>query len=459
MDELIPLAMAGSQRRGTPLAAPLFQGLDGAPETRLLGAAALAGVAALAGLKPRSGPALDTDPENDARAVAATRHLQLILDGDYRDVLNEWLELAQQCRKRVDPGWLPRLLEVAAQDRSLRESVAVVGGPRALWLARQNPEWSFLLGQAEEENVWETATGTVRMDWLAGLRGRDPALALQLLRADWAQESADERQKALQALANGLSMADEEFLEEALDDRSKGVRSQAAELLARLPGSRLAQRARTRMAAWAEWKTTSAWLGLRKTQTLEVNPPAECTREMQRDGIEVKPPRGVGEKAWWLQQAVAQTPLDFWPAEPAQLLKAAGDWSEALEKGWLRAARAQRQAAWAAALIEAGARDEELFAILPHAQQEELLLQHWEPAWLVRHRPYSRRLAAALIPALQARQPKGYDWSWAQLLRQVALLLPPDTPVEEGWAVLDSAVEKLIATVNFRQSMNREMQQ
>jgi len=277
-----------------------------------------------------------------------------------------------------------------------------------------------------------------------------------LLRGSWAQESADERCKALQSFVAGLSMADEEFLESALDDRSKNVRAQAAELLSRLPESRLARRAQERMATWVQWKKSSAWLGLRPSQALEVTPPAECTREMQRDGIDPKPPRGVGEKAWWLQESVARTPLSFWPPGA---LKAAADseWSEALARGWQKAARAQQNSAWAAELLEGGWRDVELFALLPHSRQEEFLLKHWEDSWLLAHRPYSPLLATALIPVLQARQPKSYDWSWSNLLSQVALRLPPDTPVEEGWASLDSAVEKLIFTVNFRKSMNQEM--
>lgn len=456
MDELIPVAMAGSARRATPLSDPLFLGLDGSPEVRLLGAAALAGIAALAGQRPRLASALPPDCESDPRRVAGARHLQLILDGDHRDLLPEWLELAQQYQKRAEPSQLPRLLEVAAHNRSLRAGVAAVGGPRALWLARQNPEWAYLLGQAEDESTWETGQSTVRLEWLARLRGRDPERARQLLMASWAQESADERQKALQSFGAGLSMADEEFLESALDDRSKGVRAQAADLLARLPQSRLAQRARARMATCVQWTKTSSWFGLRQTQALEVTPPAECTREMQRDGIEVKPSGGVGEKAWWLEQSVARTPLDFWPPGA---LKAAErhEWGEALGRGWLRAARAQKDAGWAAALIEAGSRDDELFAILPHARQEELLLKHWEPGWLVLHRPYSRSLAGALMAALPSRRPKGYDWHWTHLLKEVALRLPFDTPVGEFWTDPDSAMEKLIATVNFRQSMNQEM--
>ena len=31
-----------------------------------------------------------------------------------------------------------------------------------------------------------------------------------------------------------------------------------------------------------------------------VRPPVECDAAMRRDGIEVKPPPGTGERAWWL---------------------------------------------------------------------------------------------------------------------------------------------------------------
>ena len=54
----------------------------------------------------------------------------------------------------------------------------------------------------------------------------------ELLVGSWATESAKDRAALLDALTTGLSLADEELLERALDDSSRVVRQRAAGLLA-----------------------------------------------------------------------------------------------------------------------------------------------------------------------------------------------------------------------------------
>lgn len=454
MDSLIAAAMAGSQRRSAALTDPLFEGLTGPPEAQLLGAAALAGIAGLAGQRPHSGPPLTPDSVDDTRSLAPGRSLRRILEGDFRQLLPEWLQLAEKAQLRPDPSQLPHLLEIGRNDRSLRPLLAVVGGPRAVWLASHNPDWAYLLGQGPgEESIWETGQSAVRLEWFANFRQRDPEAARKLLITGWSQQSADERQKCLQALTAGLSMNDEDFLESALDDRSKGVRAQAAALLARLPQSRLAQRARARVSGWV----------MEHPGHLQIELPGECNRPMQRDGIEPKSPRSdLGDKAWWLLQALSQCPLDLWRNTPAQLLRAAamGDWTQPLCQGWLQATLAQADLTWANALLDAGLEHEQLFALLPHPHQEERLLAKLHEGWLKIHRPYSPRLAAALLPWLRQRPSQDYDWNWSNLLGEVALRLPPDTPVEEGWSEEcrgRPVLEKMISTVKFRQSMHEEL--
>ena len=60
---------------------------------------------------------------------------------------------------------------------------------------------------------------------------------------------------------------------------------------------------------------------------LAVTPPEECDAAMKRDGIDPKPPAGIGERAWWLDQIVSAAPLDTWSAldgSPADLVAAQG---------------------------------------------------------------------------------------------------------------------------------------
>src|SRR5262249_37175845 len=159
-----------------------------------------------------------------------------------------------------------------------------------------------------------------RIGYLAGRRRRDPAAALALLAEAWPTEAPDNRATLLGTLAEGLSTADEEFVEKALDDRRKEVRLAAVELLARMGGS--AERARrdgsasrARMVAGAHAAVT------RNRNRLAVPPPTACDAAMKRDGIDPKPPQGTGERAWWLEQVVMRTPLDSWAhlGTPAEL--------------------------------------------------------------------------------------------------------------------------------------------
>ena len=151
----------------------------------------------------------------------------------------------------------------------------------------------------------------------------------------------------------GFSLADEPLLEAALDDRAEDVRGWAAYLLARLPGSALGQRMAER--ALGCLRLARGISGER----LVARPPAECDAAMRRDGI--RPGTGAGRsqlagQADLLLNVIARTPLDTWTSEfgrsAEQILAVpAGGWASVLFTGWSRAAMAQRDQEWMAALI------------------------------------------------------------------------------------------------------------
>ena len=88
---------------------------------------------------------------------------------------------------------------------------------------------------------------------------------------------------------------------------------------------------------------------------LAVAPPESCDDAMVRDGIRRAPPTGTGPQAWWLRQLVGSTPLAAWAdlGSPAELLGwAGGEWRDVLVGGWRDAALRQRDAGWAAALLD-----------------------------------------------------------------------------------------------------------
>ncbi|GAA2296985.1 DUF5691 domain-containing protein [Streptomyces violaceusniger] len=369
-----------------------------------------------AGLRPapaRPGPGRAPEDPRPALPTAARSRLALLLADrsapgrggsrsapDLAELLPQWLALANHHGYRVPDALLPALLDAARARTDLRAEALTLGGPRALWLARLNPDWKFALrgaaGRAsaplpessgpaaapeEEQRLWEEGLFAERVSLLAAARHRDPAAGLALLSGTWSTERAEDRLMFLDSLRDDLSPSDEPFLEQALSDRSRNVRATAAELLSALPGSalaaRMAERSRgcvslteheptddgltaDRLTAEgsADHGLTDGLTAAERTPRITVRPPDECDSGMQRDGIVPKPPSGRGERSWWLGQLVEATPLDRWaewfggrgPAEIVALPVADG-WQADLHAAWCRAAVRQRSAEWCRALL------------------------------------------------------------------------------------------------------------
>ena len=103
--------------------------------------------------------------------------------------------------------------------------------------------WQFAAGAREDPRaIWETGTPEQRVSAIRRMRETDPGGARELVGTTWKSDGADERAKFVEAMRTSLSPDDEPFLEAALDDRSKQVRSAAADLLARLPQSAFVER-------------------------------------------------------------------------------------------------------------------------------------------------------------------------------------------------------------------------
>ena len=61
--------------------------------------------------------------------------------------------------------------------------------------------------------AWETGSHQTRLALVQHLRATQPPVALDLLSTTWSTEAAKERAAFVGALAEGLSLADEPFLE------------------------------------------------------------------------------------------------------------------------------------------------------------------------------------------------------------------------------------------------------
>jgi hypothetical protein len=542
--EVVTAALLGSERQpltppspDNPIAA-LLAGLDwGDPEGALLGAAAALALYQRAGQVPTTLP-IDTPAdalesatldytipppcEADELPRCSTRaatHLMLMLNGQYTEVLTEWLDAATATRQRVPEESLPRLLEMGRTRTDLREHLLPVLGKRGQWLAQQNPDWEYastaMHGEVwlpDDETVtalWETSTKAARIALLRQVRTRSPERARTLLQSTWAQEKAEDRGAFLSVLQDRLSMEDEPWLETCLDDRSQHVRRLAADLLACLPESRLSREMRERVVPLLTFRR-GVLTGKGK---LAVVLPEECDRAMQRDGIEPEPPKvlpeeyyramqrdgienvKLGLKAWWLLQMLAIIPPAFWcqqwESTPADLVQAVKGhaWEQPLLDGWVRATNRHQDADWAAALLGEWSKRlgdgvvSMLLNALPFERREAFVLQqlaagrglHKNNHALItllthcRH-PWSAELTRAFLAALRGYiatdEAKNMYWQLHASIKEITRSLAPTLadeaatgwPVDTaGWLRWEAAINDMTALLQFRHDMLHEL--
>ncbi|MFD3626209.1 DUF5691 domain-containing protein [Streptomyces sp. NPDC058698] len=521
-EELVTTALLGTDRRTPSGAAPGPR----APSA-LLDAAAVATVRRRAGLRPARAAARGEPSPEDPRPVlppAAARRLTMLLTDrpgtsgggrrgtapDLMELLPQWLAAANARGFAPPPDALPALLDAARGRTDLRPAALRFAGPRALWLARLNPDWRFALRSTPGggapvpsprdmdgiRRLWQEGLFAERVALLSALRSREPAAARELLAATWATERAEDRLMFLDSLRTGIGPDDEPFLEQALADRSRNVRATAAELLSALPGSALAERMAVRAGACVAVDRT------RDVPAIIVEAPHECDAGMERDGVVAKAPAGRGERSWWFGQLVESAPLGSWSRRlggrtPREIvaLPVADDWQSELHAAWCRAAVRQRDAAWSRALLgepsapEAGgpgavslAERAKLLGMLNGAERAE-----WVAGFIEKHGlseafqllgvcavPWAAPVGRAVVDALNiARDAGSYPWSFSGVMglaercldpseagRLDALLAVPDEPENASpgaggyWS---EAFQRLVTTLRLRAAMLAEL--
>ncbi|MFE2641449.1 DUF5691 domain-containing protein [Streptomyces nigra] len=521
-EELVTTALLGTDRRTLPGCPPGQE----AP-VALLDLAAVETVRRRAGLRPaRAAERPQPAPEEPRPALppAAARRLALLLADrpgtgsgrrgsapDLMELLPQWLAAANERGFAPPPQALPALLDAARGRTDLRPAALTFAGPRAMWLARLNPDWRFALrtapgggaaappleDPAQVERLWQEGLFAERVALLAAIRAREPSAARELLATTWGTERAEDRLMFLDSLRTGLGPEDEPFLEQALGDRSRNVRATAAELLSALPGSALAARMAVRAGACVAVDHTG------DAPTLTVEAPHECDAAMERDGVVAKAPPGRGERSWWFGQLVEAARLGTWPGrlggrtpEEIVTLPVADDWQGELHAAWCRAAVRQRDAEWARALLgspaapEAGgpgavslAERAKLLATLDTGERAE-----WVAGFIATHGlseafqllgvctvPWGGPLGRAVVDALNiARDAGSYPWSFSGVMglaercldpseagRLDGLLAIPDEPEDASpgatgyWA---ESFQRLVTTLRLRATMIAELE-
>ena len=370
-----------------PLLSLMSQLAEGNPEKCLLRANALLANYRVAGVEPSSHafalPQIAGAEVRSEFSESVAQDLLLMISGEYREALPEWLSLADQKESRVPHRYLAETIDFGRRHPEFREGIVPLLGVRGRWLAAQNPDWKYALKISRTErdklpgvdvfdpkkanDLWQTGSKEERVALLSSLRKTLPGSARELVESTWSQDSPEERAAFLESYSVSLSMEDEPFLESSLDDKRKEVRTMAQDMLAKLPESRFCLRMIERakpllVLVSAETKSKIPFFpkfGAKTTEVLEVNLPTACDKAMLRDGVIAKPPdTTIGERAWWLQQILSRTPLQHWETSwsktPAEILGIAlpEEWSLIVLHGWTSSLNESKRENWAAPLFE-----------------------------------------------------------------------------------------------------------
>lgn len=325
-DRLLSVATLGTRRAPVnettlwPTAELAPAGAEAGLELKFLRAAAaqrlhdVAGTRSTPQLFDEARAPLQVDRGRLVSEAAAMRLLRMIR-GEHSELIEEWSKLAQGAGRQLPPQFVP--LALGHLNPTDAAGFGDVLGPTGQWLASMNPDWKVAFAVAEPSRErWLSGTFEERRQELLALRKHDPAQAREWLQETWAKDPPDEREAFLRSFITGLSLADEPFLEAALDDKRKPVRQAAVQLLASLPDSHLSRRHCTRLDALVsaeEKKGLLAKLGKQKLR-LAIALPEAIDKVAQRDGVEAKPPahRKIGERAFWLSQMVALALPSYW---------------------------------------------------------------------------------------------------------------------------------------------------
>ncbi|WP_456236607.1 DUF5691 domain-containing protein [Arthrobacter terricola] len=440
-----------------------------APEELLLDQAALADVATraarhLVGTEAAAPVPASVDETPEASSEAA-RLLDLLLNQPpvgtelRNQLVTDWLHLAEASGRRVPHRLLPALLSLAKTKPAIGEHLHPAIGVRGRWLQD--------LGRADSAppspriRHWAELAGAEALTEFARLRFSDPATALEELGLHWESLGARERAAHLATLSTKLHSDDEGLLERALDDKAKGVREAATDLLDRLPESARARRMATRLQPLLHSKGF-----LRKKIDIDL-PPAPDASGL-RDGIAPDPRAGEPNRLERLHAIIRGAPLDVWTTASGQgpaatLTQLAGEERVVDLIAAIAASRGDLE--WVRALLESR-KDVRLLGLLPRDERENVLERYLragsvQPSLLVPllgelPRPWGSGLADAVLERVSAKEGSPLA---AMLSAVLPMALPQD--VAEKCRRLekseDAARRRLLSDVvqyqSFRQSL------
>jgi hypothetical protein len=226
-----------------------------------------------------------------------------------------------------------------------------------------------------------------------------------------------------------------------------------------------------------------------KPATLEITLPQACDKSMQRDGVDLKPQQGMGEKTAWLIQLLEVAPLDHWLREfnvsPEEIIAASqnSEWKSELLEAWTRAAIRQGRADWAEAVLDLSVslqpvRIQSLLALLPLPRREARVMEllsndqqkelHAMSVALSAH-DWSVDFSRTVLEWLrQVTAQPSMDWQLRSELKNFATRIHPDAleavprhwPEDSaGWDFWSKGVDELLSAAQFRHDVLTALQQ
>lgn len=499
---LVKAALLGTQREPIPvipsetLLGRLLARLDPAdPEAHLLGLAGALALYQQAGQRPvttaspaAAGPPGETRPYC---SPAVEQCLNTILNSRFQDLLPEFLTALAGRGQRAPAVFLPNLLERGAKTTSLRPFIVPVLGASGRWLAAQRADWCYASLELDHWDtalaLWRRVDGAGRQAVLRQMRQVAPEQGRQLLESTWKNEPSSLRPLLIKQLEANLSLADEPFLEVALDDRVHLVRRKAVELLARLPDSRLCGRMAAAARGLLSWQPQQA-------EQIVVSFPQHLTPQLRRDGVSTPQYKELARvRTVQIIDMLGAVPLAQWTgtwlAGPEAIVRGAltSRWPATLIRGFALAAERQNNVEWAMALLtydNYSVNTIRLVDILPPDQFQTLVAQldaattllnkdssllkvirRWPQPW---PEPVARRWLAQMVRFIEHDNQMTPDGILRGIVRQFARACPVDltdlvvqtlAPVIANNPVWQSPLQDVVTILKFRAVMLAEIDQ
>lgn len=443
-------------------------------------------------------------------STQTANQIEHFLQRNNADLLPEALALLQQAGQRLPYDLLSQALDYGKSNKEMRTVLLPVLGERGFWLSQFNDNWSWatearaVSGEElpdDAETTWQEGTIEQRCAILRLLRASDATRAREWLNEVWKQEKAEARQNLLNTFEVGISGADEEFLEKALDDRSEYVRHIARKLLGSIPNSAFAQRMLVRADEILQEGRKVIRKGAARI-TLQIKLPEPIPQSWQRDGIESDLKKNSVSEI--VQKILTHVPPTHWEerfaASPKMLIETAqhGDHTEVLLSGWTEATCIFHTRNWLSPIFDhwhsqdkkrnssPGSRSNyaDLLQDMPLDEAEQKFIeifsdlsnyytyqyidmssQFLPTPW---QEPFARTILRSLKDFVSNPKQRNYTYSWSSLLTLTATSLPESCfeAAITGWKDLEEqqnsnmqeAIQTFIQRIQIRKFLIKEIQ-